>query len=367
MWMMRRKSAEELDSILYFLSNALTSVIDDNSYLAHHGATMPQIGAGLATAEIASRLAMFREQVVDVSEREFMVVTKLARARHWAQELRRHEPHLRADIDGFLAATASCEAMARNRMPDAQSVFDGQAQPKRFLADRVPGGAVAAEAALSLMERLEAAERGDVPEQKGPRYLIGGEMSVEALNDACERLLARLSVHYGWENEQAAVEHENEEAAQLDEAAEADGEEAQEPEASAAQDAEAVAADNTPDATGGEERGAAASEADQSEAEEQPDTVSAAASSEAAEATPDEQAEDVKSAPAPEEGAQSAADEAATDTQQAGDPDDSDQDAASDQPQERSTETPRAEKASALAGDAPQGGEQGQNAATASG
>jgi len=208
--MMKRKSAEELDSILYFLSSALTSVIDDNSYLAHHGAAMPNIGAGLATAEIASRLAMFREQVCDVSQREFMVVTKLARARHWAQELRRHEPHLRADIDAFLSATARCEAMARNRAPDAQSVFDGQAQPKRFLADRVPGGRAAAEAAVSLVERLEAAERGEQPEPDGPRYLIGGEMSVEALNEACERLLARLSAHYGWEDDHAELEDDTE-------------------------------------------------------------------------------------------------------------------------------------------------------------
>jgi len=201
MWMMRRKSAEELDGILYFLSNALTSVMEDNGHLAHHGAMVPQIGAGLATAEIASRLAMFREQVCDVSQREFMVVTKLARARHWARELRRHEPHLRADIDAFLSVTARCETMARNRAPDPESLFDGEAHPKRFLAGRVPAGRSAAEAALSLMERLQAAERGDpLPDDGGPRYLIGGELSVEALDEACERLLARLSAHYGWED-----------------------------------------------------------------------------------------------------------------------------------------------------------------------
>lgn len=200
MWMMRRKSAEELDGILYFLSDALTSVIDDNSYLAHHGAMVPKIGAGLAAAEIASRLAMFREQVCDVSQREFMVMTKLARARHWARELRGHEPHLRADIDAFLSVTAKCEAMARDCAPDPESLFDGEAHPKRFLADRMPAGRAAAEAALSLMERLEAAHSGEpLPDDDGPRYLIGGELSVEALDEACERLLARLSEHYGWD------------------------------------------------------------------------------------------------------------------------------------------------------------------------
>lgn len=359
MWMMRRKSAEELDSILYFLSNALTSVIDDNSYLAHHGATMPQIGAGLATAEIASRLAMFREQVVDVSEREFMVVTKLARARHWAQELRRHEPHLRADIDAFLAATASCERMVRNRTPDAQSVFDGQAQPKRFLANRVPEGRLAAEAALSLMERLEAAERGEVPEETGPRYLIGGEMSVEALNDACERLLARLLVHYGWETEQAAVAEEHEDAALLDDATEADREELNAG-AGEAPDAEATAADNAPDATGEEECGAATSEFEQSEAGEEPDTVSVAASSEGADTTPDEQAGHVENALAPEEGT-----EATADTQRTSAPGGADHDAASDKPQEGATDVPREDKASAPDGNAPQGSEQDQGAVTA--
>jgi len=211
MWMMKRKGPEELDGILYFLSNALTSVLDDNSHLAHHGAMVPKIGAGLGAAEIASRLAMFREQVCDVSQREFMVVTKLARARHWARELRRFEPHLRADIDAFLSVTARCETMARDCAPDPESLFDGQAQPKRFLAGRVPGGRSAAEAALSLMERLQAAERGEaLPDDGGPRYLIGGELSVEALDEACERLLARLSEHYGWDDHAADAIDEDE-------------------------------------------------------------------------------------------------------------------------------------------------------------
>lgn len=215
MWRITQKSAEELDSILFFLSSALTSVIDESSFLAHHQAALPQIGAGLASAEIASRLAMFRQQVCDVSEREFILVTKLARARHWARELRRHEPHLRADIEAFLAATARCAALARNQTPDAQSVFDGHAQPKRFLAERLPSGRVAAEAALSLMERLEAAENGGDRADNGPRYLIGGEISVEALNEICETLLARLAAHYGWEDGAPGLEPE--EDAALDE------------------------------------------------------------------------------------------------------------------------------------------------------
>jgi len=248
MWMMRRKSAEELDSILYFLSNALTSVIDDSSYLADHGAMMPQIGAGLATAEIASRLAMFREQVCDVSERECMVVTKLHRARHWAQELRRHEPHLRADIDAFLSATAPCDAMVRSRGVDAQSVFDGQAQPKRFLADRMPTGRVAAEAALSLMERLDQAECGeDVSDDDGPSYLIGGVLSVEALNEACERLLERLSAHYGWEGDSETL------AAEEEAPLETDGEQPGAQAGSDADSAEAEAEGSEAEAEGGDE------------------------------------------------------------------------------------------------------------------
>lgn len=230
MWPIKRKGAEELDSILYFLSSAITSVIDESSYLAHHEAALPHIGAGLATAEIASRLAMFRQQVRDVSEREFAILTKLARARHWAQKLRRYEPHLRADIDAFLAATARCEAMARERTADAQSLFDGHTQPKRFLADRAPGGRTAAEAALSLMERQEGAEGTQQPGEERPGYLIGGEMSVEALNDACETLLARLAAHYGWEDGTPAPDTDSQDALsdyqEIDEAAEDAGDDA---------------------------------------------------------------------------------------------------------------------------------------------
>ncbi len=221
MWPIKRKSAEELDSILYFLSSALTSVIDESSYLAQHNAALPQIGAGLATAEIASRLAIFRHQVCDVSEREFMIVTKLARARHWAQELRRYEPHLRADIDAFIADTSCCETIRRERTTDAQSLFDGHAHPKRFMADRLPGGRVAADAALSLMERLEAAEGNEASADDAPSYLIGGEMSVEALNEACESLLARMAAHYGWEDDAAEMETEPDEVRESTEGSDA--------------------------------------------------------------------------------------------------------------------------------------------------
>jgi len=256
MWMIRRKSAEELDGILYFLSSALTSVIEGTSYLAQHGAMVPKIGAGLATSEIAARLAMFREQVCDVSQREFMVVTKVARARHWARELRRHEPHLRADIDGFLTVTAHCEAMARNSTPDPESLFDGEAEPKRFLAGRVPGGRAAADAAVSLMERLAAVERGEIPpEDDGPRYLIGGELSAEALDDACERLLSRLSEHYGWDDTdtQVAAEAEVESLPPQEDGAEAPGQaaSAEEETGSSAEamagDAQAPSPPSTPD------------------------------------------------------------------------------------------------------------------------
>ncbi len=253
MWMMTRKSAAELDGILYFLCDALNAVIDDSSYLAHHSAVAPKIAAGLAAAEIAARLAMFREQVCHVSEREFMIVTKLARARHWARELRRHERHLRSDIDAFLALTARCEAMARDCAPDPQGLFDGEAQPKRFLAGRVPGGRLAAEAALSLMERLEAADGSiPLPDDDTPLYLIGGELSVEALEEACERLLARLSAHYGWEEgAPEAIAEDGAEVPQAEGEAEAiERAEAKAPEPDdAATDAEAAAPDQAAQAS----------------------------------------------------------------------------------------------------------------------
>ena len=325
MWMIRRKNAEELDSIVYFLSSALNAAIDDSTYLAHHRSMTPQIGAGLATSEIASRLAMFREQVCDVSQREFMLVTKLARARHWAQQLRRHEPHMRADIDAFLSVTAPCEGMVRNRATDAQSVFDGHAQPKRFLADRMPAGRVAAEAALSQMERLEAAERGELPDDDGPRYLIDGEISVEALNEACERLLTRMSVHYGWEDDSTGVEND---AALRDQAATDAPDQPAENDAAVAAGAQPgkEAQEKAPDDTGGETSQAGAASAEAATGARNVDTAESAQA-------PTESSRDEQSGP-PDNESQTTLDTDAGErdgTVAAGSPDGSDSDADADE------------------------------------
>ncbi len=273
MWKFDQASDEQLDSILYFLCSALSSAIDDGDYLCRNSYQLPDIRPGLGTEEISSRLAAFREQIWDVGNCEALVLTKISRAREWAVSLRRHEPHLRADIDAFMSATAACEPLSRRIMPDANALFDGAAQPRRFFARRMgplTQGALALAAPETNENEADEAFSGTAQRS----YMIAGVTSMSEIIDACDRLLVRLSQHYGWDEmsgdiadealgageadrETAAEPRDDGEAETLQEAAEADSGlegEADMPDAQAgseaAEDAEIQAGDMVADEAG---------------------------------------------------------------------------------------------------------------------
>lgn len=195
MWKMMQANEEQLEAVLYFLCSSLYSALEDSDYLSRNSCQLPELGPGLATTEIVSRLADFRERIWDVGNCEALVVTKILRARQWALELRRYEPHLRADIDAFLQATEVCKGMSERLVPDAHQLFDGDAQPRRFFARRI--------SACGTAESGAQAIEGASPDLSHT-YRIGGEVAVDEINDACERLLTRLGEHYGWDEEAEA-------------------------------------------------------------------------------------------------------------------------------------------------------------------
>jgi hypothetical protein len=247
MWNFNQASDEQLDSILFFLCSSLSSAIDDGDYLSRHSCELPDIRPGLATEEISSRLATFREQIWDVGNCEALVLTRITRAREWALALRRHEPHLRADIDAFMSATASCEPLSRRLMPDAGALFDGAAQPRRFFARRL---------APATLETLALAEsEPDAREDLLPHsYMLAGETNIADIIDACDRLLVRLGQHYGWDEMQPDTADDNDAVMEASEAGEVTT--AAVPDSSQAQDAPladhpAEAVDERPKREGG--------------------------------------------------------------------------------------------------------------------
>lgn len=173
---------EHLESILYFLSESLRGAIETGDRLQQSVCNAPQFTPGMDASEIAERLASFRHQTGELWGLEALMLTKILRAGELARELRTYEPELKPEIDTFRLATIIAGDLRDLLMPDAESVFNGAVQPKRFLE-----------------ARGHADFDGAATSDPISGYKIGGEVDVRLLMDACEALHFCLARRYGIE------------------------------------------------------------------------------------------------------------------------------------------------------------------------
>lgn len=171
-----------LESVVYFLSEALRAAIEAGDRLQLSVCDMPQIGPGMDCSEMASKLAAFRIYTHSLWSCEVMMLAKILRARDLAKELRLYEPELKPEIDTFRLATVNSSDLQDTLLPDAQNVFNGAVQPKRFLEARgFPG--------------FDGVDTND------PLlgYKVAGRVDVRLLLDACEALHFGLAARYGFD------------------------------------------------------------------------------------------------------------------------------------------------------------------------
>ena len=170
-----------LESIVYFLSEALRAAIEAGDSLQQSGSDIPHLDHGMDCGEITDKLATFRQYIHGLWSREVILIAKILRARELAKELRVHEPELRPEIDTFRLATVSSADMQESLLPDAQNLFNGAVQPKRFLETR----------GYSAIDDAGSAMLG---------YRIAGQVDVRLLLDACEALHFGLAARYGFDS-----------------------------------------------------------------------------------------------------------------------------------------------------------------------
>jgi hypothetical protein len=172
-----------LESIVYFLSEALRAAIEAGDSLQQSGCDVPHLDHGMDCGEITDKLATFRQYIHGLWSREVILIAKILRARELAKELRVHEPELRPEIDTFRLATVSSADMQETLLPDAQNLFNGAVQPKRFLETR----------GYSAID-----DAGGTDSLLG--YRIAGRVDVRLLLDACEALHFGLAARYGFDS-----------------------------------------------------------------------------------------------------------------------------------------------------------------------
>lgn len=188
-----------LESVVYFLSDALRTTIEIGDALQQAACDVPQVTAGMNCTEIADMLAAFRRRTDDLWGQEVLMVSKIMRARELVMELREMEPELRPEIDTFRLATVSIPDLQSELLPDAQQRFNGGKQPKRFLEERG--------------RRLPGHNGGSDPVIG---YKIAGHIDVRMLLVACETLHYGLAARYGFDSIPVREFDEAAEQAQLE-------------------------------------------------------------------------------------------------------------------------------------------------------
>lgn len=174
------EAQDHTESVVYFLCEALRSAIEVGINLEQGAHDTPQIAPGMDCAEIADKLAAFRQHMHELWSCEVLMVAKILRARDLAIELKSCEPELKSELDVFRLATASCNMLRDLLRPKAQNMFDGACHPRQFLQNR-------------------CVANFNEDEHHGSSYRIAGHTEIEQLLDACEALQYGLAAHYGYE------------------------------------------------------------------------------------------------------------------------------------------------------------------------
>ena len=180
LWTIRPSQDHDVYTVVYLLKDALRSALSDAWYFERTALPKTDL-KGAGHDEIAAKLGRFRDSCKSFEEREALMVTKLLRARSWAQELRGLAHDFQIDIDAFLEATAACEEIQSSFLRDAQRMFNGGMSLGRFLAKRKPE---------------PGAPNAVTDRPSGMSYLVGGRTALYELHAACEAFLGQIDAEF---------------------------------------------------------------------------------------------------------------------------------------------------------------------------
>lgn len=169
-----------VDSIVFFLAEALRAAIENGDSVERGLLEAPKLSPNMSCGEIADRLAAYRRHQRAVWSYEVLMVAKIMRARELARELRAMETEFRPELDTFRLATVSCADLKELLIPNVQNQFNGVDHGRR-LTDEFGGSFGGAKA-----DPLAG-------------YRIAGHTDIRLLLSACEDLHFALAARYAFD------------------------------------------------------------------------------------------------------------------------------------------------------------------------
>ena len=130
------QNAEQLQSVVFFLSDHLCSAIDVSEELFGLRFASENMNSDLTSEDILDRLDEFHQFLDEIRTYEFLLLTKINQARHWCIHLRQLDRDLRPVIDLFNSATSSVAKIEQVLGIDEQNVFDGEGSAQHLIESR---------------------------------------------------------------------------------------------------------------------------------------------------------------------------------------------------------------------------------------
>lgn len=170
-----------IDSVVYFLTEALRAAVESGDSVQQSLCEAPQLSPNMNCGEIADRLAAYRRHLRAVWSYEVLLVAKIMRARELVKELRTLEPELKPEIDTFRLATVSAADLQDLLLPNAQKAFNGIDCSGYFLDDH------------------GSAHFDGTRADPLAGYRIAGHTEMRLLLSACEAMHFALAARYALE------------------------------------------------------------------------------------------------------------------------------------------------------------------------
>jgi hypothetical protein len=170
-----------IESIVYFLTEALRAAVESGDSVQQSLCEAPQLSTNMTCGEIADRLAAYRKHLRAIWSYEVLLVAKIMRARELVKELRTLEPELKPEIDTFRLATVSAADLQDLLLPSAQKAFNSVDRSGHMLEEH---GAIYYDGARA--DPLAG-------------YRIAGHTDIRLLLSSCEAMHFALAARYALE------------------------------------------------------------------------------------------------------------------------------------------------------------------------
>lgn len=188
---------EQLQSIVYFLSDHVCCALEAGEAIQALSYEPDEVLSDLTSDEILVRLDDFHQFLNLIRHYEYLVLTRLNQARHWATQLRQMDSGFRPIIDLFTTATSMVDDANGLLGEDDQAVFNGAGEPQHFMESRC----------LVVRERSQDGRPKKVSADE--HFLLGGKVLLEALLEVCNTFHLSLDSRFSFDEEPAQNTHED--------------------------------------------------------------------------------------------------------------------------------------------------------------